>query len=692
MGDDGMNGIEEFKQYCFDNIENIKPDIEQAEEIKREFIQEYPLSRIKSLSVEDYCLGTNNSKNSLSYNIEFGKYKDAGFSIGGGSSKKFGIYYAKNENCYKYGSRTIENIDEFWPKFRDNLYEFLYQSGYSDSPISMEDYPMLRGMAMVLTKFLCIYYPDKYLTIGSPSVLKRLLDYFGISYINQMRCNELNYKLFKRIKQGFPELLDHKNTTIGQLAWEFIHSKSEFNQVQADKSPGLGDQGIDEIHYWTYSPGDKAAKWVDFYEKGIMAIGWKELGDLNEYGSKNEIVQALTDINGEESSYKNSAHAVWQFVHDIKPGDIIYAKQGRTGILGKGIVESEYEYTQDYDREYPNIRRIQWIQKGRWDVSNSLAVKTLTDISVYTSIVEEIDSFFEEEKEDKPANKYPLYSREQFLKDVFIGEEYYDNLVSVLKKKKNIILQGAPGVGKTYCAKRLAYSILGKRDQDKVMMIQFHQSYSYEDFIMGFRPSKEGFKLNTGAFYDFCKEAEVDSDNEYFFIIDEINRGNLSKIFGELFMLLENDKRGKKNTVRMLYSDELFYVPENVYIIGMMNTADRSLAMLDYALRRRFSFFNLLPAFDSEGFKEYQNELSSSEFNKLIECVKQLNQAIEEDDTLGEGFCIGHSYFCQLEENFEERDLSDIVEYELIPLIKEYWFDEPEKIKKWTEVLRSSIK
>ncbi len=156
-------------------------------------------------------------------------------------------------------------------------------------------------------------------------------------------------------------------------------------------------------------------------------------------------------------------------------------------------------------------------------------------------------------------------------------------------------------MGKTYAAKRLAYSMMGVKDIERVMMVQFHQSYSYEDFIMGFRPSSTGFELRKGVFYNFCKKAEIDSDNEYFFIIDEINRGNLSKIFGELFMLIENDKRG--NALQLLYSDEKFAVPKNVYIIGMMNTADRSLAMLDYALRRRFAFFDIKPGFKTPGFQ-----------------------------------------------------------------------------------------
>jgi len=208
---------------------------------------------------------------------------------------------------------------------------------------------------------------------------------------------------------------------------------------------------------------------------------------------------------------------------------------------------------------------------------------------------------------------------------------------------------------------------------------------------MGFRPSVSGFELKKGAFYNFCKKAEEDSDNDYFFIIDEINRGNLSKIFGELFMLIETDKRGIE--LQLLYSDERFSVPENVYIIGMMNTADRSLAMLDYALRRRFSFIDLKPAFETDGFRAYRAGLGSDKFDRLIACVENLNTVIAADESLGEGFCIGHSYFCNLTaETVTDQALFAIVEFEIIPLLKEYWFDEPVKVRDWSNNLRSAIK
>ena len=207
------------------------------------------------------------------------------------------------------------------------------------------------------------------------------------------------------------------------------------------------------------------------------------------------------------------------------------------------------------------------------------------------------------------------------------------------------------------------------------------QGYSYDFAIYKAIKAKKSTVSKAKA-----KQEEL---KKYIFIIDEINRGNLSKIFGELFMLIESDKRGQQ--MRLLYSDEMFSVPENVYIIGMMNTADRSLAMLDYALRRRFAFVTINPAFDSDGFIKYQKSLANAKFNRLIDCVKELNAAIAADDALGEGFCIGHSYFCNIQPD-SQPDLSFIVEYEILPLISEYWFDDRPTVNKWADRLRGAIR
>ena len=251
---------------------------------------------------------------------------------------------------------------------------------------------------------------------------------------------------------------------------------------------------------------------------------------------------------------------------------------------------------------------------------------------------------------------------------------------NLIKNKKNVILQGAPGVGKTFTAKRLAYSIMDEKADDRIEFIQFHQNYSYEDFIMGYKPEGNSFKLQDGIFYLFCEKARNNPKQEYFFIIDEINRGNMSKIFGELLLLIEKDYRGVE--AKLAYNGKPFSVPQNLYIIGMMNTADRSLAMIDYALRRRFSFFEIRPGFSSVGFKKYQDTLNNDTFDELIKLIEQLNKEIIEDESLGEGFCIGHSYFCG-QTTCTNEWMREVIEYDIIPMLKEYWFDNKEKVTKW---------
>lgn len=463
---------------------------------------------------------------------------------------------------------------------------------------------------------------------------------------------------------------------------------------QGKNSAALADEDVHTVRYWLYAPGEGSCMWDEFYTSGIMAIGWGEIGDLSTFDSKDAMKIKMREVFDESLSYKNAAYATWQFANEMKIGDIVFVKKGMYQIIGRGVVMSDYEYDDARDDEYKNIRQVDWTHNGEWPHPGQAAMKTLTDITSYTDYVEKLNSLFEDETEEDAEDvekTYPPYTKEDFLSEVFMPEEEYEKLSGILRIKKNIILQGAPGVGKTFAAKRLAFSMMGVKDVERVMMVQFHQSYSYEDFIMGFRPSTDGFELKRGAFYNFCKKAEIDGDNDYFFIIDEINRGNLSKIFGELFMLIENDKRGV--SLQLLYSDEKFSVPKNIYIIGMMNTADRSLAMLDYALRRRFAFFEIKPGFTTDGFREYRMSLENEKFDKLIACVESLNNVISNDESLGDGFCIGHSYFCNLlPDTIDDQVLSGIVEYELIPLLKEYWFDEPTKMKDWSSNLRSAIK
>ncbi len=343
------------------------------------------------------------------------------------------------------------------------------------------------------------------------------------------------------------------------------------------------------------------------------------------------------------------------------------------------------------------------LSSGNYDYNNFPELS----YAAWTSFKNDSGTDTAEPDEEPAGNENKAYTRDDFLNDVFMESKEYDRLVGLLEMKYNVILQGAPGVGKTYAAKRLAYSIMGEEDESRIKFVQFHQSYSYEDFIQGYRPTDNGgFVLKNGVFYDFCHKAENDIDRPYFFIIDEINRGNLSKILGELMMLIEKDHRGER--LNLLYSNEEFCVPKNIRIIGMMNTADRSLAMMDYALRRRFAFYSFKPAFENNDnnennenngnndkngnkkFEAYINSKHNYKFKALINAVKELNKKIADDDNLGEGFKIGHSYFCT-DEDITDEWLNNVIEYEIKPLISEYWFDEPEKARNQIYELKKKI-
>lgn len=284
------------------------------------------------------------------------------------------------------------------------------------------------------------------------------------------------------------------------------------------------------------------------------------------------------------------------------------------------------------------------------------------------------------------------YTKFDFEREVF-GTDVID-LIEILEYKKNIILQGSPGVGKTYTGKRLAWAIMGEKDENRIMQVQFHQSYTYDDFIMGLRPTESGgFRFEHGPFYDMCKRAAADINHRpYFFIIDEINRGNMSKILGEMFSLIEKDHRNEE--IMLKYNGELFSVPDNLYIIGTMNTADRGLVMLDYALRRRFAFITVEPKFKSDGFRQLLAYSNNQKFNRVAREIINLNDEICKDEMLGPGFQIGHSYFC-IRDRVTDSTLRNIITFEIMPLLEEYWYDNPDKVQKWHErfdkVLNSNV-
>lgn len=544
--------------------------------------------------------------------------------------------------------------------------------------------------------WLALLGDDKVFTTGSLEIMKRMKDYGG-----QATCTQLAVKygetknfyltgstaLAKRVieKTGCPVLTDDKNENskwwpvlyIGRYATK-DEQGSYIWKLRDELSAALDKTDLSGIElYVAAAPGeeDRGYWWLNANPKiwsySDIAVGEVQSYTLyNENGNKRRIFQNFLDAKAGDMIIGYESNPVKQIV---AIGRVSAEQDGEKLFFEKveGLT-SPIDYTTL--KECPELERMEYFQNPQG--------------SLFKLTRGEYDFILDMIREENPVSTdaaIDAYTKSDFLDEVYMTEKRYENLVAVLRNKKNIILQGAPGVGKTFAARRLAWSMMGEQDDSRIEFVQFHQNYSYEDFMMGYKPVEDGFELKYGIFYRFCQKAANQPDKEFFFIIDEINRGNMSKIFGELLMLIEKDYRGTKAT--LAYNGLSFSVPKNLYIIGMMNTADRSLAMIDYALRRRFSFFEVEPGFDSEGFIHYQNGLNNETLNELISKVKDLNHEIALDKSLGKGFCIGHSYFCGRDICTDEW-MHSIVDYDILPMLSEYWFDDPNKLQRWENILQ----
>ncbi len=532
-------------------------------------------------------------------------------------------------------------------------------------------------------------------TTGALEIMKRMKDYGGMASCTQLAVkygetknfyNSGSVALARRVCEATgvnPNTRDDGTTqwwTIlytgrdagkdedGSFIWKLRDElsaaldKADLSGIElyVASAPGEQDRG-----YWWLNANPKIWSFAD------IAVGEVQSYTLyNENGNKRRIFQNFLDakagdmIIGYESNPVKQIVAIGRVSAEQDGEKLFFEKvEGLTSPIDYATLKG-----------CPELERMEYFQNPQ----GSLFKLTRGEFDFILDMIREENPVAQEASID-------AYRKSDFLDEVYMTEKRYENLVAVLRNKKNIILQGAPGVGKTFAARRLAWSMMGEKDDSRIEFVQFHQNYSYEDFMMGYKPVEDGFELKYGIFYRFCQKAANQPDKEFFFIIDEINRGNMSKIFGELLMLIERDYRGTKAT--LAYNGLSFSVPKNLYIIGMMNTADRSLAMIDYALRRRFSFFEVEPGFDSEGFIHYQNSLNNETLNELVNKVKDLNREISLDKSLGKGFCIGHSYFCGRDVCTEEW-LHSIVDYDILPMLSEYWFDDANKLQRWENILQ----
>lgn len=781
-----------------------------------QFLEQFPILELRTMTLDEY---TNlNRDNSFCYWLESKTYELG--SIWGGSSYKFGIYrYDK-----KPDNPTVVVADDeyaWYKKYnasdREEAYNIVLKaimhiaaSAYKGDFRAIEEETTFGNV--IKWKIAFLYSNESLLPIYKRDMLEKVASKYGYTEPSKAKTYELQEFLMEQ--KGEKDIFDFYEELLDVLEVEKSNTKTKV---------------------WLFAPGENACMWEECKESQTMRLGWDPIGDISEFKNREELTKALqVAYNKEDASFKNDSLALWQFVHEIHEGDIVYVKKGINKIIGRGVVEGDYYYD-DTLSTYRHLRKVKWTHSGDWDYPiHKLVLKTLTDITKYPEFVKNLNDIviegkeIKEQKQSETSKQYwwlvaspdvwkfsdinvgetmeytllnengnkrrvyqnfldakagdivigyastptlqvvalgeiakdtddkhlyfrkteqllnpidysiiknyeelqdmecmagggrgtlfkvtedeyqvlmeiirkynpltatnPLetYTDSDFLSEVYMSASELQRLKALLRNKKNIILQGAPGVGKTFTAERLAYTLMGVVDKHRVEMVQFHQNYSYEDFILGYKPNVNGgFELKHGVFYKFCKKALNTPDKDFFFIIDEINRGNLSKIFGELLMLIENSYRGKE--IKLAYTDELFTVPKNLHIIGMMNTADRSLAMIDYALRRRFSFFEMTPGFKTEGFKNYLDTLSNEQLNRIIDGIQTLNDVISKDDSLGNGFCIGHSYFCNQSE-FSLDWLKNVIEYDIEPMLKEYWFDDIQKYESHINILRNLLK
>lgn len=677
---------EQFITEYIPKIEGVKERKSEAYQLRKEFVNYFTIDKIRTMSLEEYSLGNEHSIYNFSYALET-MLKGLG-GINGMSSEKFGVWFSPSKGEYSI-ARTYQRygtVDAAFEAVRSDILEIL-KAGKEEDFVT---FTKSRINEYVKAKILSVYYPDRYLSIFKKQTLIDLVDFFELHPKGDGTIYQREALL--EMHDAHPIMKEWPVDIYCTFLWDcFIQlgGKVDNGYNEHFKKENKSNIVKHEKHFWIYAPGDNARLWDEFYQNGIMGFGWDDVEDYSRFKTKDDLKNHMQNIYDTEVDQSQSASMIWNFYKNIQPGDVIYAKKGRYAIVGRGIVESDY-FFDDSREEYTSCRKVNWTHKGQWNLTDMLPMKTLTDITDDQNQRDQLESLFDNDlfvSDEFSENVLP-YTNEDFLKDVFMTEDQLREMQHILKRKKNIILQGAPGVGKTFCAKRLAYTIIGERDDSHISLVQFHQNYSYEDFIMGYKPDGSNFVLKEGVFYRFCKRAQANLDKPYFFIIDEINRGNLSKIFGELLMLIENDYRGTQ--VTLAYKDEMFAVPKNLYIIGMMNTADRSLAMIDYALRRRFSFIEMTPGFSTEGFGYYQLEVDNKNFDKLVEKIVELNKAIVQDDTLGSGFQIGHSYLCNIAPSeCNDALLKEIVTYDILPTLEEYWFDDKDKVNNWRNILTS---
>jgi 5-methylcytosine-specific restriction enzyme B len=637
-----------------------------AEALRRSIVARFPLDQWPTLPLERYALGGPDHDN-FCYVMEF--ESEALCSIRGGSARKHAIYRKASGDWYY--DDTYPNVEAAWEAVRGAFVEAfrLARAGDFDA---VDDLRPIRSAAALRTKALYVYFPDDMLPISSSAHLAHFIALLGGS-AGQRGTVEANRALLQLLRER-PEFEGWLPYEMATFLYEWADPRKARLVVKV-------------------APGERAAYWDECRENGYICIGWDELGDLSRFAGQEEFRKAFDDqfsvlYNANNSKLSVKANEVWTF-RELEPGDTVIANRGTSQVVGIGtVIEPGYVWRPERD-EYKHTVSVQW---------TDTALRTLDPpvTSWFGSTVAKVPGDLYQRitaagTTGGPPVSPPAVSPEPVLLDILSG----------LQRRGQVVLYGPPGTGKTYTARRFAVWwllsrarapeaswILGDRAAlaehqhilstvrtngvPQLSMITFHPSYSYEDFVEGYKPRPTDgrggleLELRDGIFKRICGAAAGDP-RPYLLLIDEINRGNVPKIFGELITLLELDKR--EISIVLPYSGETFSIPPNVFIVGTMNTADRSIRLLDAALRRRFAFIELLP--DPE-------VLQGAAVDRLAldAFLLELNQRILK--YVGREKQIGHSFFLDREGKPITRSEDFVAHFlsEVLPILQEYAFED----------------
>lgn len=611
--------------------------LEKAKLLHKQFLELFPYESLKDLTIEQYALGLQ-PKDSFSWWLEYNTIPLG--SIKGGSAAKHVIYYKKKEKAWFYPQEFLSE-QEAWEKLRQDVIAIIDQVR-SENYIEITEDNLLHNKSMLKGKISFMYAPNKLLPIYQVQHLKLFLSHLGVEE-NKMDSQDCVYlsMLLRDTLYAHQELQQFDEIILADFLYGTFMKKEVVTKI---------------------APGDNANNWETCYENSFISIGWKELGDLSQYNTFNELKEQMSRLGyyPNASTITRKANEIWDF-YNLQPGDIIIANRGTSKIIAIGTVNEEgYTYRPEFEH-YQHTIGVTWdkvFDNGELSIPPQNKWKTITVGKVPKK------QFDEWMRNGQVEKSEPI---EEFEGDI----SFYEKMDKAIERKGQVILFGPPGTGKTYTVRQY---IKWKQQQNidlSVDFCTFHPSYQYEDFIEGYRPVQGdngmvAFSLEDGVFKKFVKKAKENTEKMHIFIIDELNRGNVPKIFGELITLLEKDKRGMELTLPQ--SKESFAMPENIVLICTMNTSDRSIKMIDAAIKRRFAFIECMPDYDIlnedvDGLSVNSSDILKVLNNKLI--------AIQGRDSQ-----IGHAYFMKGAKVVSTvEDIKDIFEFDLIPLLQEYCFD-----------------